>query len=123
MAARTAYSRRSRRKQPNYSLRVKRWIGMVVVIVILMFIVFNRHGMLHLYRLRAEQEHLEAEIAILQERAAELRREVASLQSDMSYIERLAREKYRMVKRGEKVFRVIQSSPEPGRDEGEPAPR
>jgi len=30
------------------------------------------------------------------------------LETDMEYIEKLARERYRMAKKGEKVFRVIE---------------
>ena len=88
-----------------------------MVLVVLLFLIFNRHGLLHLYRLQSEQKRIEAEIALLQERAAELRQGVASLESDLMYIERLAREKYRMVKRGEKVFRVIRDQPNSKREE------
>lgn len=87
-----------------------------MVLVVLLFLIFNRHGLLHLYRLQSEQKRIEAEIVSLQERAAELRQEVASLQGDLTYIERLAREKYRMVKHGEKVFRVIRDQ-HPKREE------
>jgi len=93
------------------------------VAVVLFFILLNRHGLLRLYRLRAEQERLEAEIAMLQVQAVRLRQETASLQIDLAYIERLAREKYRMVKRGEKVFRVMQNNRQSDRDEGEKIPR
>ena len=34
--------------------------------------------------------------------------EKTRLESDLQYIEKLAREKYRMAKKGEKVFRVIE---------------
>ena len=38
--------------------------------------------------------------------------EVASLENDMAYIERLARERYRMVRRGEQLFRVMPERPQ-----------
>jgi cell division protein FtsB len=93
------------------------------ILFVLLFISLNQHGLLRLYRLHAEQTRLEAEIVLLQERATDLRQEMASLENDMAYIERLAREKYRMVKRGEKVFRVIKSPPNADRDEGAQPPR
>ena len=38
------------------------------------------------------------------------------LENDMKYIEKLAREKYRMAKPGEKVFKVIDSNKESIKD-------
>ncbi|UCH62249.1 MAG: septum formation initiator family protein [Fidelibacterota bacterium] len=104
-------------------MRPKRWLGVLVVLVVLLFLIFNRHGLFRQYQLRSEQKRLDAEIALLQERAAELRQEVASLESDLMYIERLAREKYRMVKRGEKVFRVVPDLRQLEQNEGEKPPR
>lgn len=105
------------------SIRPGRWLAVLVMLVLLLILIFNRHGLLRLYRLRSEQRHLDAEIALLQERAAELRQEMASLEGDLMYIERLAREKYRMVKRGEKVFRVMPDRRQPEQNEGEKNPR
>ena len=108
---------RIRRKKGGRASRVKRWAGILTVVVILFFILLNRHGILRLYRLRAEQDRLEQEIIVLQEQAVELRKEIASLENDLAYIERLAREKYRMVKRGEKVFRVVQPNRQSGQND------
>lgn len=110
------------RRRKGDSKHPKRWVGVLMVLVVLLFLIFSRHGLLHLYRLQSEQRRIEVEIASLQERAAELRQEVASLESDLTYIERLAREKYRMVKRGEKVFRVMPDRRQPGGNEGEKVP-
>lgn len=110
------------RRHKGDSKHPKRWVGVLIVLVVLLFLIFNRHGLLHLYRLQSEQRRIEVEIASLQERAAELRQEVASLESDLTYIERLAREKYRMVRRGEKVFRVMPDRRQPGGNEGEKVP-
>ena len=99
--------RRSRRRHKAGHSRIKRWFNLLVVVAVLLVLAINRHGLARLYRLRTEQERLNGEIALLQEQTARLRQEMTSLQSDLTYIERLAREKYRMVKRGEKVFRVI----------------
>ena len=114
---------RIRRKEPSGTRRLKRWTTICIALFVLLFISLNQHGLLRLYRLRAEQKHLEEEIALLQERAAELRQEMVSLEHDMVYIERLAREKYRMVKRGEKVFRVITNPSNADRNEGANIPR
>lgn len=66
---------------------------------------------------------MDVEIVMLRDRAGQLRGEIASLENDLEYIERLAREKYRMVKRGEKIFRVVPQDPPTDRDAGDSAPK
>lgn len=115
-------TQRSLRSPPAHSSRVKRWMGLLVVSVVLLFILINQHGLAPLYRLRQDNERLNKEIAALRERADTLRTEQASLENDMLYIERLARGKYRMVKRGEKVFRVMPNRKTNTPDNMDPAP-
>jgi len=90
--------------------------------MVLLFIALNRQGLGRLHRLRSEQERLERQISALEARAKELMVERAHLETDMAYVERLAREKYRMVKRGEKVFRVMPNSPPTNDDVDENIP-
>ena len=90
-------------------------MAILVVGVVLLFILINQHGLAPLYRLQQDNKRLNEEIAALRARADSLRTEQASLESDMLYIERLARGKYRMVKRGEKVFRVMPNQQQPKR--------
>jgi len=63
--------------------------------------------MYQLYRLRAERSANQALITELRKERGILEEEKFRLTTDMEYIERIARERYRMVKKGEKVFRVI----------------
>lgn len=99
--------RRSRPSTKRLSLPT-----IIIVALILGFILFNKHGFWRLARLRREQAQLREQIVELHVRADSLRTDVNSLETDMAYIEQLAREKYRMVKRGEKVFRVIRNDQE-----------
>ena len=87
--------------------RLQGWTGLLVIVAVVLFMVFNRQGLMRLHRLNTEQDRLMTEIAKLEAQATGLMIEQAHLESDFAYIERLAREKYRMVRRGEKVFRVI----------------
>ena len=119
---RRSIRRQRRRSAQNRRGRFKGWIGVLVVVVVLLFIALNRQGLGRLHRLRAEQERLDRKIAALEARAKELMVERAHLETDLAYVERLAREKYRMVKRGEKVFRVMPNSPPTDEDVEENVP-
>ena len=92
---------------------LKRWFGLTVALLFVLFLILNQHGLYRLYRLREEQARLEQQIQVLRERSERLGTEKANLEDNLEYIERLAREKYRMVKRGEKVFRVIENDRRP----------
>lgn len=88
------------------------WPTIIIVALIMGFILFNKHGLLRLGTLRQEQAQLNEQIIELQAKAESLRSDVNSLETDMAYIEQLAREKYRMVRRGEKIFRIIRNGQE-----------
>ena len=86
---------------------MKNWLVLLTLLTVILLIFFNNHGIYRLHQLRREQARLSAEIARLEETKFELEEERSALQTDMAYIERLAREKYHMVKKGEKVFHVV----------------
>ena len=51
--------------------------------------------------------HTDIEVLLTQQTL--IQKEIYQLTSDTNYIEKIAREKFMMVKPGEKVFRVIES--------------
>ena len=69
--------------------------------------VFGDHGIFQLYKLRKERENIQMHITELRRNRELLTTEKNRLENDLNYIEELAREKYRMAKPGEKVFKVI----------------
>ncbi len=73
----------------------------------MMVFVLSDHGLYELWKLKRQQHTIENNIQSLEDRNAKLTVERDKLKNDMEYIEKLAREKYRMAKKGEKVFRVI----------------
>jgi cell division protein FtsB len=60
-----------------------------------------------LYRLREEKAEIQQFIVQLREEKIRLESEKILLETDYEYIEQLARERYRMDKPGEKVFKVV----------------
>ena len=57
--------------------------------------------------LNKQKNQITDNIAELKQEQKSLQAERNRLETDMEYIEKLARERYRMAKKGEKVFRVI----------------
>ena len=69
--------------------------------------IFDDLGLLKWYSLRKERIRIQYEIDELIQREADLIEEIAKIKSDDAYLEKIAREKFQMVKPGEKVFRVV----------------
>ena len=69
--------------------------------------IFNDLGLLKWYSLRRERIRIQYEIDELIQRESHLTEEIAKIKSDDTYLEKIAREKFQMVKPGEKVFRVV----------------
>ena len=82
-------------------------------IVFLMFFgfaivfIFGDHGLLKLYNIKNERKIIQKKIAQLREEKEILKNEKSKIENDLDYIEKIAREKYKMVKPGEKIFKVI----------------
>jgi cell division protein FtsB len=103
--------RRIRRGPPPSVLNQRKLIrGILVLIAVALLIIFffGDHGLYQLYRLKMEQATTQRLISELREKRKDLQAEKSRLEVDLDYIERLARERYRMAKRGEKVFKVIE---------------
>ena len=86
---------------------------LVLFLATLMIIfIFGDHGLLQLYKLKRERSKIQNHISELRKNREGLIKEKARLENDLKYIEKLAREKYRMAKPGEKVFKVMQKKEE-----------
>ena len=73
------------------------------------FLIFNEFGLKKWIKLNKTKNHLKTEIQTLLKQQINLQEEIVKLNVDQEYIEKIAREKFMMVKPGEKVFRVIES--------------
>ena len=72
-----------------------------------MLLIFNDMGIVKWYQLRQERRHIQTEIARLILKEEDLTIELDRLENDDEYIKKIARERFHMVKPGEKVFRVL----------------
>ena len=89
-----------------------RAILIIGALMLLIIFFFGDHGLYQLYLLRSERSEIQATITALREQKQTLEAEKNKLTTDSKYIEQLARERFRMAKKGEKVFKVIERKPE-----------
>jgi cell division protein FtsB len=90
--------------QPRKRKRVVLWTiaGFVVLTLVL-----GNYGFFQIMRLERQKTELKREIERLKKEHEELVRSKELLKNDLAYIEKIAREKYRMVRPGETVFQIV----------------
>ena len=96
-----------RQKIVDTQKRFIRGILFLIATTLLVVFVFGDHGLLQLYKLKRERAEIQNHIIKLRQNKEVLIAEKNRLENDLDYIEKLAREKYRMAKPGEQVFKVI----------------
>ena len=107
---RAAKPRVFRQKIVETQKRFIRGILFLIATTLLIVFIFGDHGLLQLYKLKRERAEIQNHILKLRQNKEVLITEKNRLENDLEYIEKLAREKYRMAKPGEKVFKVIEKS-------------
>ena len=83
--------------------------GLIFLICFSLIIVFifGDHGLLKLYNIKNERKIIQNKISSLRMEREELKDEKIKIENDLNYIEKIAREKYKMVRPGEKIFKVV----------------
>ena len=74
--------------------------------LIIVFI-FGDHGLLKLYKIKSQRKTIQTHIAQLRDEREKAEDKKNKIENDINYIEKMAREKYKMVKPGEKIFKVV----------------
>ena len=109
---RKSFYKKSFRRNKNSSLPIfqkqffKGLIFLICFSLIIVFI-FGDHGLLKLYKIKNERQIIQNKIASLRLEREALKDEKIKIENDLDYIEKIAREKYKMVRPGEKIFKVI----------------
>ena len=78
----------------------------LIVAGCLSLIFFSDRGLINLWSLKKEKLEIQNDINSLRNQIAMLEKEEEKLKFDEKYIEQIAREKFKMVKPGERVFKV-----------------
>jgi len=105
------YKRRKiRSKSVSIAKTQKQFIqGLVLLICLSLIIVFifGDHGLLRLYKIKSQRKTIQTHIAQLRNEREKAKDKKNRIENDLNYIEKMAREKYKMVKPGEKIFKVV----------------
>ncbi len=102
-------------KKKSLKRRRKRWIfGFIALLVLLFFLSIGKRGFIQHIRIKIEQNRLKREIASL-EKEKELLEEEKKKLDNPEHIEKIAREKYGMAKKNEKVYHVVPEKKESGK--------
>ena len=98
---------RQKMKQKKSVFQNRIMIFPLILILGGLFLISNDMGIVKWYQLRKERNRIQAEIDQFIKDEAALTDELDRLKNDEEYMKKIAREKFHMVKPGEKVFRVI----------------
>ncbi len=79
----------------------------IFVAALSLFIIFSRHGIVRVYKLKAERTKLSKQIISLRKRNKKISRNIYELKHNKQYIAELARKKLDLIKKGEIVFKFI----------------
>ena len=101
------------KKKPRQSFnklqrQVIRGVLSIIGISLIIIFIFGNHGVVELYQLSKKREQIQEEIVLLRQQKINLEKEKTLLKNDKKHIEKLAREKYRMAKPNERIFKVIE---------------
>lgn len=86
----------------NFSI----WISVVIGLIILLVLTFSNQGFYDHYLQKKNLSELEARIDSLKRVNDSLKTEIELLKSNPEKIEKVAREKYGLIKPGEKIYKI-----------------
>ncbi len=95
-------------RQLNRKKRVKKIIFLSLFAILLVFFATGQRGTIKLVSFTKQKHDLENDIKSLEEQNKQLQIEKDKIETDPDYIEKIAREKYKMKKKDEKVYQIVE---------------
>ncbi len=90
--------------------RRKFFIYLLILVAILSYAVFGKKGILQRVELEMENRQLKEKLKTEQDKSLMLQKEIEEIKTSDKKIEKVAREKYNMVKEGEEIYKVVTDS-------------
>lgn len=85
--------------------RLLTWLYLVILIFLVLFLFFNKYGLLKYFELKSEIHAIEREIDRSKNEIEEYDKNIKSLENSDAELEKVAREKFHMKKKNEKAFK------------------
>lgn len=104
MVNRNRKPRASQKSSAEEKMRVKKIIALIVFLSLLWLFFAPGLGIVSYMKKKTELEQVQKEAAHLEKANGELQQEIDKLLTDPVYLEKLAREKYDLLKPNEKVY-------------------
>ncbi len=99
-------SRRSPQKGSPWNRKTARWILLLLLLLTASIFFTGPNSVFKLYMLYQEREQLRKEKEALLKENRQLKETIKKLESDLEYIEKVAREKYNLKKKNEEIYLV-----------------
>lgn len=93
------------RKVKNNKDKLLTWLYLIILLFLILFLFFNKYGLLKYFELKNEIESIEMEIERAKNEIDELDKNIESLENSDDELEKVAREKFHMKKKNEKAFK------------------
>ena len=99
------------KKNKKYRTKIKNRTHMLLILLIggITYLVYTDFGLKKLIAVKREKNNFQTQIQSLLNQQISIQNEITKLKTDTLYVEQLAREKFLMVKPGEKVFKIMDS--------------
>ena len=88
--------------------RIRQLVFITILILVATVFITGSRGTLQLYKFNKQKQDLEKEIETLEGDKSKLEKIKSNLENDPEYIEKVAREKYKMKKKEEKVYEIVE---------------
>ena len=100
-----------KKKRIFHKRKFRRYIVLFLALLLIYFFYGNgENSIVKLFKRKKEENSLKREIARLEQDNEKLSLEIKLLEeNDLDYIEKVAREKFGMIKEGEKVYKIIRT--------------
>ena len=99
------------KKNKKYRTKIKNKVYMLLILLIggITYLIYTDFGIKKLIAVKREKSNFQTQIQSLLNQQISIQNEITKLKTDTLYVEQLAREKFLMVKPGEKVFKIMDS--------------
>ncbi|MDH3347004.1 MAG: septum formation initiator family protein [Desulfobulbaceae bacterium] len=94
-------------KQSRVENNILSRFTLILISICILYIFFSpQHGLLNLVIIHMRAEKLSAELYALESQNEEIKLEISKIQTDKNYLEKIARNKYGLLKENEIIYNI-----------------